>query len=114
MNAYLKFLRVSHELEDSFINSAAIGLRELKLAEFVALRYRLNLPLTVTETMHASRYGSPAAIHRALRKLQDAGAILIFSKDGNRRTKYLMPSDLTLHYFELQGQSMVDCACQAA
>jgi DNA-binding MarR family transcriptional regulator len=50
-------------------------------------------PLTVTDAMTLYHIASPATIHRKLDNLREAGWINFEHREGNRRTKYLVPTE---------------------
>ena len=49
--------------------------------------------LTVTEAMSLADIASPATIHRKLDNLRKAGWIIVDYREGDRRTKYLVPTE---------------------
>lgn len=110
MTPYFRFVNSKHVLEDELRHGHEIDKRGLQLLEVIALKYAENEPLMITEVMCFSKLGSPAAIHRSLRRLVDAGLIKVFFKGKNRRTKYLSVSDKATQHFGLLGEALIEFA----
>ncbi|CAB4122727.1 hypothetical protein UFOVP33_43 [uncultured Caudovirales phage] len=66
-----------------------------------------NDPLTVSEAMGMADIGSPATLHRKLDDLREAGLIEQIQIDGNRRTKYVIPTKKAMTHFERLSTAMV-------
>jgi DNA-binding MarR family transcriptional regulator len=62
--------------------------------------------LTVTEAMEMHHIASPATIHRCLESLSEHGYIASESRNGNRRTKFLVTTDKALKAYEQLAQAM--------
>lgn len=65
-----------------------------------------NDPLTVSECMEMGDLASPATIHRKLDDLMSFGLIEQIQVEGNRRTKFLMPTKLAMTHFERLSKAM--------
>jgi hypothetical protein len=63
--------------------------------------------MTVSNAMKLSNIASPASIHRKLELLRVANLISHEFNDGNRRTKYLAPTPLTLKHYDLLSAEMM-------
>jgi hypothetical protein len=50
--------------------------------------------------------GSPATLHKRITRLRDKEMLMAQSQEGDRRAKFLIPSERTLEYFNNLGQSM--------
>ena len=82
---YFKYLAYSSGVFDD------MDLTERALLDIVA---SCNIePLTVTEAMTLHHIASPATIHRKLDNLRKAGWVNFEYRDGNRRSKYLVPTE---------------------
>jgi DNA-binding MarR family transcriptional regulator len=81
---YFKYLAYSSGVFDG------MDLTERVLLDIIA---SCNIEqLTVTDAMTLHHLASPATIHRKLDNLRKAGWIEFEHRDGNRRTKYLVPT----------------------
>jgi hypothetical protein len=65
-----------------------------------------NEPLTVGEAMDMADIGSPATLHRKLNDLLTFGLIEQTFKAPNRRTKYLVPTDMAMTHFKRLSVAM--------
>jgi len=63
-------------------------------------------PLSVTEAMDMADIASPATIHRKLDELVAAGLVEHAYLDGNRRTKYLVPTPKAQAFYGALGEAM--------
>ncbi|PQA83230.1 hypothetical protein C5F52_11050 [Limnohabitans sp. TS-CS-82] len=102
---YLRFLNLIHALEGE-AHTPAMDLDAKKLLEVIAVRHEQEKPLTVTEAMALNTIASPATIHRKLDQLRELGMIDTVFEGKNRRTKYLVPTQASLDYFESIGKAM--------
>lgn len=100
MNRYLKFLQYKHELDDAFIEKYAIDQRCLKFLEIIATSELNSMPMTITQLMHEHQFGSPATIHRSLKKLRNSNLLIFLHKETNYRTKYPSLINESKIYFE--------------
>jgi DNA-binding MarR family transcriptional regulator len=57
-------------------------------------------PLNVSQAMQMRRIGSPAKNHRKINDLLYAGMIELAYDAGNRRTKFLTPTDAAMAIFD--------------
>lgn len=103
MISYLRLIEKLHGLEDEFIRRHLIDRRGVKLLEAIALKHADNQSLMTTDVMKLSEFGSPAAIHRSLRRLRDASLVLDFYRGKDRRAKYLCVSSKTHEYYSELG-----------
>lgn len=78
-------------------------LTAIKLLEVIALAESTNNPIQVTHLMNCQHIASPATIHRKMTQLLDANLIEQKFVGKNRRTKYLIVTDLANQYFEKRG-----------
>jgi DNA-binding MarR family transcriptional regulator len=67
-------------------------------------------PLNVSQAMQMRRIGSPAKNHRKINDLLDAGMIELTYDTGNRRTKFLVPTDSAMKIFDEMAFAMAQAA----
>ena len=109
---YLRFLNLIHAL-DGGANAPAMDLDAKKLLEVIAVRHAEEKPLTVTDAMALNTIASPATIHRKLDQLRELGMIDTVFEGKNRRTKYLVPTQMAHNYFDQVGKVMEQALAQA-
>ena len=102
---YLRFLNLVHALEGGS-TAPTMDLDAKKLLEVIFVRSANDTPMTVTDAMALSHIASPATIHRKLDQLRELGMIDTEFEGKNRRTKYLVPTQMAHEYFESIGQAM--------
>ena len=102
---YMRFLNLLHSLEGG-AQAPAMDLEAKKLLEVIAVRHAQQKPLTVTEAMALAYIASPATIHRKLDPLRELGMVDSVFEGSNRRTKYLIPTQVAHDYFDQVGQAM--------
>ena len=107
-NTYLRFLSLVHALDSAPVS--ALDETAKHLLQLIVLRHAQDNTLTVTEAMALSTVASPATIHRKLDALREAGLVAQTFEGGNRRTKYLIPTQATDAYFDKLGQVMSEAA----
>ena len=79
---------------------------ERALLEAVALRWFEDEPMTVREAIAMERLGSPATLHKRITRLRQKDMLVAFNQEGDRRAKYLIPSEKTLKMFAELGGNM--------
>ena len=104
IDAYIRLLQVASAVEllpgmDSF------GTDEKALFEAIMLAWAQNAPLTVRQAIGIEALGSPATLHKRLSRLRSMELIKAVGFHGNRRTKYLAPSENGLKYADAFGQA---------
>jgi DNA-binding MarR family transcriptional regulator len=109
---YLRFLNLIHAL-DNGQNAPAMDLDAKKLLEVIAVRHGQGQPLTVTDAMALNTIASPATIHRKLDQLRELGMIDTVFEGSNRRTKFLIPTQVAQDYFEKVGAAMQQALSEA-
>ena len=80
---------------------------ETQLLEVVALHALENNTLSVRDAVALSHLGSPATLHKKLCRLRYINLLAVQRKEGDCRTKYLIPTPLALMHFENQGAAML-------
>jgi hypothetical protein len=81
------------------------GANEKALFEEIMLAWSQSNPLTVQLAMGIAKLGSPATLHKRVSRLRAMRLIDVMGVDGNRRTKYLIPSNKGLNYADSVGQA---------
>ena len=106
LNNYLKFLALTYDLNGSRydINVDPIALELLKL---IFIHSAVNAPLSISNAMQKHTLGSPATLHRKIRKLHQANLIELTHMGNNKRTKYIILSKKAENYF-IKVSSIMD------
>jgi Fe2+ or Zn2+ uptake regulation protein len=102
---YLRFLNFIHAL-DGDANAPQMDLDAKKLLEVIYVKHGQGTPLTVTDAMTLNHIASPATIHRKLDQLRELGMIDTVFEGKNRRTKYLVTTQVAHDYFAKLGEAM--------
>lgn len=102
---YMRFLNLIQAL-DGGSSAPQMDLDAKKLLEVVSVRHDLGKSLTVTEAMALHHIASPATIHRKLDQLRELGMIDTVFEGKNRRTKYLVATEVAHDYFAKLGEAM--------
>lgn len=92
---YLNFV-AKRQLVDSSLGVCPLA---LLLLEVVAIKESEGNRMTVTDAMHLNDMASPATLHRKINDLIELGYISLAYRSGNRRTKYLSLTELSLNHF---------------
>ncbi len=104
-NAYLRFLQLARAVE-ALPDGQSMDANESALLEAVVLRWHAGQPMTVREAISLSDLGSPATLHKRITRLRQKGMLSAHSEQGDRRAKYLVPTQQALDYFHHLGQTM--------
>ena len=62
--------------------------------------------MTVREAIALDHLGSPATLHKRITRLRQKELLIAFNQEGDRRAKYLIPSEKTLLFFGHLGRNM--------
>lgn len=103
--AYFRFLQLARTFQAD-PSEAAMDANERALLEAVALRWFEDEPMTVREAIAMERLGSPATLHKRITRLRQKDMLVAFNQEGDRRAKYLIPSEKTLKMFAELGANM--------
>lgn len=79
---------------------------ESALLEAVVLRWHEGQAMTVREAISLAELGSPATLHKRVTRLREKDMLATYSEPGDRRAKFLVPTDKALEYFDHLGRSM--------
>lgn len=104
-NAYLRFLQLARAVE-ALPDGQSMDANESTLLEAVVLRWHAGQPMTVREAISLSDLGSPATLHKRITRLRQKELLSAHSEQGDRRAKYLVPTQQALDYFHHLGQTM--------
>jgi hypothetical protein len=103
---YLRYLVLTEALRKSNIDLSGIDDVGKKLLEAIAIRSAQGQPLVVTQTMELSDIASPATIHRRIGILLKAGLIQVQQTEQNQKIKFLVPTQMSIDYFDKLGKLM--------
>lgn len=104
-SAYFRFLQLARAVE-ALPDGALMDANESALLEAVVLRWHEGHPMTVREAINLATLGSPATLHKRITRLRNKALLDTFSEPGDRRAKFLVPTQQALDYFHHLGQSM--------
>ncbi len=104
-NAYLRFLQLARAVE-ALPDGQSMDANESALLEAVVLRWHAGQPMTVREAINLSALGSPATLHKRITRLRQKELLSAHTEQGDRRAKYLVPTQQALDYFHHLGQTM--------
>ncbi|MFN6407188.1 MAG: hypothetical protein ACK4VU_06715 [Limnohabitans sp.] len=105
VSAYLRFLQLAQVVQ-ALPNGLEMDANEKALLQAVVLRWYEGQPMTVREAIGLTELGSPATLHKRITRLRDKDMLSTLNQDGDRRAKFLIPTQRTLDYFSHLGQSM--------
>lgn len=103
--AYFRFLQLAKTFQAD-ASAAAMDANERALLDAVALRWFEESPMTVREAIALEYLGSPATLHKRISRLRQKDMLVAFNQEGDRRAKYLIPSEKTLKMFAELGGNM--------
>jgi len=104
---YFRFLELTQAI-DIYVNICnQIKSSTLLLLNEVAICYFDNKKITVSQALSLKMIASPSCIQSQIVELREAGLIEYFFENGNHRTKYLVPTQLTRDYFEEMSNAIV-------
>lgn len=104
-SAYFRFLQLARAVE-ALPDGAPMDANESILLEAVVLRWHEGRAMTVREAINLSDLGSPATLHKRITRLRNKDMLSTYSEPGDRRAKFLIPTQQALEYFDRLGQSL--------
>lgn len=104
-SAYFRFLQLARAVE-ALPDGAPMDANESALLEAVVLRWHEGQAMTVREAINLADLGSPATLHKRITRLRNKDMLDTYSEPGDRRAKFLIPSQKALEYFDRLGQSL--------
>jgi hypothetical protein len=103
--AYLRFLQLAKVIQ-ALPDGMEMDANEKALLQAVVLRWYEGQPMTVREAIALDDLGSPATLHKRITRLREKEMLSTLNLEGDRRAKFLIPTQRTLDYFSHLGQSM--------
>ncbi len=103
--AYLRFLQLARAVE-TLPEGNLMDANESALLEAVVLRWHQGQPMTVREAINLAALGSPATLHKRITRLRTKDLLSTYSEPGDRRAKFLVPTQQALDHFHHLGQTM--------
>lgn len=103
--AYLRFLQLSKVVQ-ALPDGQEMDANEEALLQAVVLRWYEQEPMTVREAIGLANLGSPATLHKRITRLREKDMLSTLNLEGDRRYKFLIPTQRTLDYFQNLGQTM--------
>ena len=104
-SAYLRFLQLARVVQ-ALPEGMEMDANERALLEAVMLRWHENSPMTVREAIGLNQLGSPATLHKRITRLREKEMLSTFNQEGDRRAKFLVPTERTLAHFSQLGHSL--------
>ena len=104
-SAYLRFLQLTRVIQ-ALPDGMEMDANEKALLQAVVLRWYEDQPMTVREAIALADLGSPATLHKRVTRLREKEMLSTLNLEGDRRAKFLIPTQRTLDYFNHLGQSM--------
>jgi hypothetical protein len=104
--AYFRFLLLAKALQKQTPAPLAIDANERALLDAVALCWFEGHPQTVREAIAMEHLGSPATLHKRITRLRQKDMLIAENQEGDRRAKYLVPSEKTLKLYSALGGHM--------
>ena len=105
VTAYLRFLQLAQVIQ-ALPDGQEMDANEKALLQAVVLRWYEDQPMTVREAIGLAELGSPATLHKRISRLREKDMLSNLNLEGDRRAKFLIPTQRTLDYFQNLGQSM--------
>ncbi len=104
-SAYFRFLQLARAVE-ALPDGTPMDANESALLEAVVLRWHEGQAMTVREAINLAELGSPATLHKRITRLRNKDMLATYSDPGDRRAKFLIPTQQALDYFDRLGQSL--------
>jgi Fe-S-cluster formation regulator IscX/YfhJ len=111
-NAYLRFLQLARAVQE-LPDGSDMDANETALLEAVVLRWHAGQAMTVREAISLEQLGSPATLHKRITRLREKDMLTTFNQEGDRRAKFLVPTDRTLAHFSQLGRTLQQVQVQA-
>ena len=103
---YLRFIALANAIEGKSEALPAIDATAKQLLNVIAVCHVQGRSMTVTDAMSLNSIASPATLHRKLDDLRESALIEQVFEGKNRRTKYLVPTQVADNYFARLGLLM--------
>ena len=102
---YFRFLTLTQSVKSQHIGVQLTAMETHVLQE-VVLRYFEDRALTVSQALAMKDLGSPATVHKRIKRLRHAGLLSFKQVDTDHRTKHLIATPLAVLHFERLGELM--------
>lgn len=103
--AYFRFLQLAKAFQSDNAD-IEMDANERAMLDAVALCWYEGNPMTVREAIALDHLGSPATLHKRITRLRQKELLIAFNQEGDRRAKYLIPSEKTLLFFGHLGRNI--------
>ena len=103
--AYLRFLQLAKVIQ-ALPDGQEMDANEKALLQAVVLRWYEDQPMTVREAIGVDELGAPDTLNKRLTRMREKDMLSNLNLEGDRRAKFLIPTQRTLDYFQNLGQSM--------
>lgn len=100
---YLRFLQTTPTIE-KMVGIEDFDPNEKALFESIYLHWFEAKPLTVRQAINQPRLGSPTTLHKRLHRLIAQDLVMFHFEVGDRKSKYLYPSNKGMIYIEWLGK----------
>lgn len=97
VSAYLRFLRLV-AVTTMLPGMDRFDANTQALFEEIMLAWSSGTPLSVRQAIYIDRLGSPATLHKRVSTLRKMELIEVAGSEGDRRTKFLVPTSKGLKY----------------
>lgn len=105
VEAYFRFLQLAAAVE-ALPGMDQFGVNERALFQEILLAWSKDEPLTVRMAIDIEHLGSPATLHKRVSRLRNMDLIDAVSQEGDRRTKYLLPTSKGLKYVDTISKTL--------
>lgn len=112
MDTYTKFINLLQSITMLGKFPAMSPLSKL-IFDQIALNEAKGNPLTVRQMISCSHIASPATLHKHLSYLRKSGYVLASEHKDDKRTKYLVLSELGHQYLDALSDAISESACVA-
>jgi DNA-binding MarR family transcriptional regulator len=103
--AYMRFLQLAKAVQQ-LPDAPQLDANEKALLEEIVLRWYENRVMTVREAIGLTHLGSPATLHKRIKRLRQKDLLKTFNQPDDKRAKYLIPTDKTMAMFGDFGKKM--------
>lgn len=110
VEAYFRFLQLVSAVE-ALPGMDQFGVNERALFQEILLAWSMSEPLSVRQAIDIEHLGSPATLHKRVSRLRNMDLIDAVSEEGDRRTKYLVPTDKGHKYIERLSMALHKSIC---
>jgi len=102
---YTRFLQLVQAIRDLPTFPLLDPLEE-RLLNQLASQWHEGANVSVLQAMEMSADASAATVHRRLKTLRKKGMLALTGHETDSRIRYLVPTKLTLQYFDKMGQCL--------